>query len=150
MDFKVEQVSKEIEESVLVRCHDPKAEWVKKVHEAAEGQVVICGSLEGKLYQIKLSDIYYFEVVDGNSYIYTKREVFTAKEKLYELENISMQSSLFRCSKSMILNADKIDYVQPSISGRFEAVLSNGETVIVSRKYVNDLKHKLGMWGDNS
>lgn len=50
----------------------------------------------------------------------------------------------------MILNADKIDYVQPSISGRFEAVLSNGETVIVSRKYVNDLKHKLGMWGDNS
>lgn len=42
------------------------------------------------------------------------------------------------------------NYVQPSISGRFEAVLSNGETVIVSRKYVNDLKHKLGMWGDNS
>lgn len=54
MDFKVEQVSKEIEESVLVRCHDPKAEWVNKVHEAAEGQVAICGSLEGKLYQIKL------------------------------------------------------------------------------------------------
>ena len=81
MDFKVEQVSEEIEESVLVRCHNPKAEWVNKVHEAAEGQVVICGSLEGKLYQIKLSDIYYFEVVDGNSYIYTKREVFTAKEK---------------------------------------------------------------------
>ena len=79
MDFKVEQVSEEIEESVLVRCHNPKAEWVNKVHEAAEGQVVICGSLEGKLYQIKLSDIYYFEVVDGNSYIYTKREVFTAK-----------------------------------------------------------------------
>ena len=52
----------------------------------------------------------------------------------------------FRCSKSMILNADKIDYVHPSISGRFEAVLSNGETVLVSRKYVNNLKHKLGMW----
>ncbi|WP_243116317.1 LytTR family transcriptional regulator DNA-binding domain-containing protein [Ruminococcus sp. B05] len=46
----------------------------------------------------------------------------------------------------MILNADKIDYVHPSISGRFEAVLSNGETVLVSRKYVNNLKHKLGMW----
>ena len=44
MDFKDEQVSEEIEESVLVRCHDPKAEWVNKVHEAAEGEIVICGS----------------------------------------------------------------------------------------------------------
>lgn len=31
MNFKVEQVSEEIEESVRVRCHDPKAEWVNKV-----------------------------------------------------------------------------------------------------------------------
>ena len=46
-------------------------------------------------------------------------------------------------SKSMILNADKIDYVRPSVSGRFEAVLSNGEIVIVSRKYVSELKRLL-------
>ena len=59
---------------------------------------------------------------------------------------LAIQICFFRCSKSMILNADKIDYVHPSISGRFEAVLSNGETVLVSRKYVNNLKHKLGMW----
>ena len=41
------------------------------------------------------------------------------------------------------LNATKIDYVRPSLSGRFEAVLSNGEKVIVSRKYVADLKRRL-------
>lgn len=147
MNFKIEQVAEEIEESVKVCCHDPKAEWIEKVHEAALGQVVVCGNKEGKLHQVRLSDIYYFEVVDGNSFIYTKREVFTVKEKLYEFEKISLKSSLFRCSKSMILNADKIEYVQPSISGRFEAVLSNGETVIISRKYVNDLRQKLRMWG---
>ncbi len=45
----------------------------------------------------------------------------------------------------MILNADKIDYVRPSVSGRFEAVLSNGEIVIVSRKYVAELKRLLGI-----
>lgn len=50
----------------------------------------------------------------------------------------------------MILNADKIDYVQPSISGRFEAVLSNGETVLVSRKYVNNLNTNSECGGDNS
>jgi DNA-binding LytR/AlgR family response regulator len=45
----------------------------------------------------------------------------------------------------MILNADRIDYVRPSLSGRFEAVLSNGEKVIVSRKYVAELKRMLGV-----
>ena len=45
----------------------------------------------------------------------------------------------------MILNADKIDYVRPSLSGRFEAVLSNGEIVVVSRKYVQDFKRSLGI-----
>ena len=52
---------------------------------------------------------------------------------------------MFRCSKSMILNAEKIDYVRPSLSGRFEAVLSNGEKAVVSRKYVADLKRMLGV-----
>lgn len=60
-------------------------------------------------------------------------------------EDVSAKSSLFQCSKSMILNADKIDYIRPSLSGRFEAVLSNGEAVIVSRKYVADLKRLLGI-----
>ena len=60
-------------------------------------------------------------------------------------EEVSAKSSLFRCSKSMILNADKIDYIHPSFSGRLEAVLSNGEAVIVSRKYVADLKRLLGI-----
>jgi len=62
---------------------------------------------------------------------------------LYEFESVSAKSYLFRCSKSMILNADKIDYVRPSVSGRFEVVLSNGEIVIVSRKYVSELKRLL-------
>lgn len=54
---------------------------------------------------------------------------------------MSCRSSLFRCSKSMILNADKIDYVRPSLSARFEAVLSNGEIVIVSSKTSQYLAH---------
>lgn len=44
----------------------------------------------------------------------------------------------------MILNAGKIDYALPSLSGRFEAVLDNGEKVIISRQYVSTLKRLLG------
>ena len=145
MKLTVEQIEKEKEEEVIVCCHDAEAEWVQNVREAALGQIVVCGYKDHALYRLNLSDIYYFEVVDGVSFFYTQKEVFTSKEKLYEFESMSARSALFRCSKSMILNADKIDYVRPSVSGRFEAVLSNGEIVIVSRKYVAELKRLLGM-----
>ena len=145
MELKVEQIEKQKEEEVIVRCHNTEAVWVQNVKEAALGQISVCGYKDNVLYRLSLSEIYYFEVVDGTSFFYTQKEVFTAKEKLYEFESISARSALFRCSKSMILNADKIDYVRPSVSGRFEAVLSNGEKVIVSRKYVTELKKLLGI-----
>ena len=72
------------------------------------------------------------------------KEVFSSKQKLYEFEALCVGTMLFRCSKSMILNAGKIDYVLPSLSGRFEAALDNGEKVIISRQYVSTLKRLLG------
>ena len=50
--------------------------------------------------------------------------------------------------KSITLICDRetlIDYVRPSLFGRFEAVLSNGEKVVVSRRYVAELKRMLGV-----
>ena len=145
MKLEVEQIDIEKEEEVIVRCHDVDADWVGSVRDAAMGQLTVCGYKNNVLHRLRLSEIYYFEVVDGASFFYTQNDVFNAKEKLYEFEDVSARSSLFRCSKSMILNADKIDYIRPSFSGRFEAVLSNGEAVIVSRKYVADLKRLLGI-----
>ena len=145
MKITVEQVDRETEEEVVVRCHDPEAAWIGNVREAASGQRWVCGYLDGSLRRLKLSEIFYFEVVDDASFIYTGKEVFEAREKLYEFARLTAGSTLFRCSKSMILNAEKIDYVRPSLSGRFEAVLSNGEKAVVSRKYVSELKRLLGI-----
>lgn len=145
MKLEVEQIDMEKEEEVIVRCHDVEADWVGNVKDAVMGQLTVCGYKDNVMHRLRLSEIYYFEVVDGTSFFYTQNDVFNAKDKLYEFEDVSAKSSLFRCSKSMILNADKIDYIRPSFSGRFEAVLSNGEAVIVSRKYVADLKRLLGI-----
>ena len=145
MKVTVEQIDRQREEELVVRCHDPGAAWVESVREAASGRRTVCCRREDTLRQLKLSEVFYFEVVDDRSFVYTQAEVFEAKEKLYEFERLCAGGALFRCSKSMILNAEKIDYVRPSLSGRFEAVLSNGEKVVVSRKYVADLKRMLGV-----
>ena len=145
MRVTVEQVDREREEELIVRCHDPGAPWVQSVQEAASGQQAVCGWRNDELHRLKLSEVFYFEVVDDRAFVYTQSEVFEVKEKLYEFERLCVGSALFRCSKSMILNADRIDYVRPSLSGRFEAVLSNGEKAVVSRRYVAELKRMLGV-----
>ena len=145
MRVTVERIDPKLEEELIVRCYDPGAAWVQGVTEAASGHRTICGWPEDTMHRLKLSEIFYFEVGDDRSFLYTQAAVFEAKEKLYEFERVCEGSTLFRCSKSMILNAEKIDYVRPSLSGRFEAVLSNGEKVVVSRKYVADLKRMLGV-----
>ena len=144
MKWTVEQIPVEAPEEVLIRCHDPEEPWVSELQNLAAGQGTVSGLLDGKLYRLKLGDIYYFEVVDGGSFLYCRNDVFSCKQKLYEFEALCRGTMLFRCSKSMVLNAQKIEFVLPSLSGRFEAVLDNGEKVIISRQYVSTLKRLLG------
>ena len=145
MKLSVEQISREGEEEVIVRCYDAREKWVEAVRAAAAGEVAISGFLDEKVYRLKLSDVYYFEVVEGRSFLYCRKSVFECRQKLYEFEALCGGSMLFRCSKSMILNADKIQYIRPSVSGRFEATLINNETVMISRQYVGALKRLLGV-----
>lgn len=144
MKLSIEQVSTETPEEVTIRCHDAGAPWVKAVQGITAGQLTVNAARNDRMYRLRLNDIYYFEVVDGASFLYCQKEVFSCRQKLYEFEALCSGTMLFRCSKSMILNAEKISYIRPSLSGRFEAVLDNGEKVIVSRQYVVDLKKLLG------
>ena len=143
MRVSVEEIPCRDEEEVIVRCHDVQEKWVEAIRAVAAGEVVLSGVADEKVYRLKLSDIYYFEIVDGRSFLYCQKAVFECRQKLYEFEALCRGSMLFRCSKSMILNADKIQYVRPSVSGRFEATLMNDEKVIISRRYVGELKRLL-------
>lgn len=95
--------------------------------------------------RINLGDIYYFEAVDGKVFVYCKNKVHEVKQKLYELEELCREKNCFRASKSTILNIAKIESIRPSISGRFVALLDNGERVVISRQYVSVLKNRLGL-----
>ena len=145
MKLSVEQIPRETEEEVIVRCYDTQEKWVGAIRAVTAGEVSVSAFAEEKVYRLKLRDVFYFEIVDGCSFLYCEKSVFKCRQKLYEFEGLCRNSMLFRCSKSMILNADKIDYVRPSVSGRFEATLTNHEKVIISRQYVGELKRMLGV-----
>ncbi|MDN3017979.1 LytTR family DNA-binding domain-containing protein [Paenibacillus sp. BSR1-1] len=145
MKISIEEINKTLEEEILIRCHEVDDEIDEIVTKLKTENPIVLGYQNDKVHRIKLSDIYYFEAVDGKVFGYCKDNIFEVKQKLYELEEFCRGKNCFRASKSTILNIAKISSIHPSISGRFEAVLDNREHAIVSRQYVPVLKKMLGL-----
>ncbi|MEC0169086.1 LytTR family DNA-binding domain-containing protein [Paenibacillus graminis] len=143
--ISIEVIDLTKEEEIRIRCHQVDEEIHELVNKIKTETLIILGYHEDKISRIKLSDIYYFEAVDGKVFGYGKNNVHEVKQKLYELEELCKEKHCFRASKSTILNITKIASIHPSISGRFHALLDNGEKVVISRQYVPILKHMLGL-----
>ena len=143
MDVEIEQVGRERKEQVLIRCHAV----TEKVREIAafvkSRQGSLTGTKDSRQYEIAVSDIYYFESVDGKTFLYTKDQVYETSYRIYELESMLRPKNFLRVSKSMLLNLMKIRSIQSALNGRFAAVLLSGEEVIISRSYVKGLKAAL-------
>ncbi|WP_419887006.1 LytTR family DNA-binding domain-containing protein [Neobacillus niacini] len=145
MKISIEEISKELGEEILIRCHEVDDKIYEIVNKLKTDDLFILGYQNDGVHRLNLRDIYYFEAVDGKVFSYCKDNVFEVKQKLYELEELCKEKNYFRASKSTILNIAKITSIYPSISGRFEAVLDNGERAVVSRQYVPVLKNMLGL-----
>lgn len=145
MRIKIEEIDKDKEEEIILRCYEVNEDILKIVSQIKTIQKGLLGYNKDGIHRLTFDDIYYFEVVDSKSFFYCKDCVYESKMKLYEFEELCRDTPFFRASKSMVLNSDKIDFVSPSFSGRFEVTLLNGEKVVVSRQYVSVLKKKMGL-----
>ena len=62
---------------------------------------------------------------------------------LYSIELLLNDEHYFRCSKSMIINVDKVERLKSMSSNRIDATLVNGEHIIISRTYASDFRKLL-------
>ena len=143
MDVEIEQVGRERKEQVLIRCHAVTEEVREIAAFVKSRQGSLTGTKDSRQYEISVSDIYYFESVDGKTFLYTKDQVYETSYRIYELESMLRPKNFLRVSKSMLLNLMKIRSIQSALNGRFAAVLLSGEEVIISRSYVKGLKAAL-------
>ncbi|WP_433946545.1 LytTR family DNA-binding domain-containing protein [Paenibacillus sp. SN-8-1] len=145
MKVSIEEVSRDRDEEVIIRCYEVNDEVIKLLTKIKSDSAMLLGYDQDDIHRIKMEDVYYFESVDNKVFIYCKNKVFESKLKLYELEEMCKGKKFFRASKSSIINLTKMSSVKPSLSGRFEAKLDNGERLVVSRQYVPVLKKMLGL-----
>lgn len=145
MKVSVQEIPKNEAEEIMIRCHEINEEVLSLLHRLKLSQEKLAVTRQDEIHKIALQDVFYFETVDNKSFLYCESQVYETKLKLYEFEDMTQGSKFFRASKSTIINAMKISYVKPSISGRFEVCMENGEKLSVSRQYVAELKKKIGI-----
>jgi len=90
---------------------------------------------------IRPEKILYCEFVNRTVFAYTADEVFSTGFTLAQLEQ--RYPSLFRCSKSAVVNVRQISLLKSELNGRILATLSNGEQILISRHYASSLRKLL-------
>lgn len=145
MKVTVINIPEQDEEELILKCHTLDEDTANFLERVAVRKKEVTAFKGEEIHRIELKDICYFEVVDNKSFFYLADEVYESRMKLYEFQEICYGTALFRASKSMIINSDKINYITPSFSGRFEVIFDNEEKVVVSRQYVNELKERMGV-----
>jgi DNA-binding LytR/AlgR family response regulator len=103
--------------------------------------VQFVGKMGDRALQIGLDDIYYFETVERKVFIYTREEVFQLQGSIADVEKMTADSGLVRVSRTCIINTDHLQEIKQLKNSRLEAAMDNDEKIIVSRKYLRDIKN---------
>ena len=133
--------------AVEIHCREITSETERLERYIRRFDERIIGSSEGQAHTIALEQILYIEAVDKKTFLYTPNNVYETDKKLYELETVLDEKTFFRCSKSVIVNLNKITKLKPEVTRNILATLTNGEVVVISRRNVKQLKALIGLDG---
>lgn len=89
--------------------------------------------------------VLYIEAVDRNTFVYTGDESYESDLKLYEMEQELLDRDFIRISKQSIINLRKVKSLRADINRKIRVTLVNGEQIVVSRMYADELRKRLGV-----
>ena len=81
----------------------------------------------------------------NNQLVYTEGEMYESDLKLYEIEQELLEQDFLRISKQSIVNLRMIKSLKADINRKIRVTLKNGEQIVVSRMYSDELRRKLGL-----
>lgn len=131
----------ETEITIRCACMDSRLEHL--INQIRQYAFSLTGYQEDKEYQLPLDQIFFIDSVDGKTFLYLEKEVYTCQETLSSLEERLSCTSFTRISKSCLVNTNFLKSVRPLYNHRLEAILQNGEKLIITRNYIEPLKEKL-------
>ena len=142
MRYTVNQIRSGDDELILnYKQINAEVEAVLAVMEKHHKKLV--GKSEGETIIFSPQEILYIEKVDEKTFACTMDKVIQLDVSLATAELILDDESYFRCSKSMIVNVNKVEKLKSMPSNRIDATLVSGEHIIISRTYASDFRRLL-------
>ncbi len=131
-------------EEILIRYCEMTQE-ISDVIKRFSGASRLAGTKEDaqKIYYFVPEEVYYFESVDGMVYACLEKEVYRVRTKLEQLVYQYEPLGFVRCSRTMAVNLYKVEWLKSQPGGRILAALQNGEKIVISRKYAENLREQL-------
>lgn len=105
----------------------------------------IIGYLQQDIHIVKLNDIYAVISEGAKVYLQTDEQEYETKLKLYEMED-QYSKTFARINKSTLININKLQSIQNKL-GSAQGILLNDVRFPISRRYLKELKIKLGIGG---
>ena len=100
---------------------------------------------DNETYLLETDKILYVEAVDRKTFVYTNTDTYESELKLYELEEQLTERDFLRISKQSLVNLRKIKSLKTDVNRKIRITLQNGEQIVVSRMYSDELRRKLGL-----
>ena len=143
ISINVEEEIKDIE--VVISCSrlTPEIEKVLATLRMMERQLLVKKGEE--TYILDVPKVIYLESVDRRTFVYTRENVYESGFKLYELEQQLEECGFFRASKSCVAALRYIRSLKPDVNRKIKVTMENGEQLMVSRQYAEELRKKLGV-----
>lgn len=139
MKYTVNQISQG-EDELILNYREVTPE-VDKILQFINNRLVrLVGKADGETTALNPDDILYVEKVDDKTFAYTESQVIQLDMALNRLEMVLTDIKYFRCSKSMIVNIDKVERLKSLPSNRIDAVMINGEHILISRTYASEFR----------
>ena len=131
------------EDEVILRYRE-RTPGIQRIIDAIDaGNKRIPAKTDNETVMISPEEILYIESVDDKIFAYLKREVVRLEGSLASVLTDLADDRFFRCSKSMIINIEKVERLRSMSSNRIDATMEGGEHILISRTYASDFRRVL-------
>ena len=131
-------------EDQLILRYKEETPQIRRILDALRtGGKKLYGRKENETVTVPAEDILYIESVDDKTFACTKQEVIRLEGSLAGLLEELNDERFFRCSKSMIINIDKVERLKSLSSNRIDATMEGGEHILISRTYASEFRRIL-------
>ena len=130
---------------IVVNCGamTPETEQMIASLQLFDKQITVIQNDE--LFILDVSKIIYVESVDRKTFVYTSDDCFETKLKLYEIEERLCNCGFLRTGRAALVQLKYIRSLKTELNRKLRLTLENGEQLIVSRQYADELKRRLGV-----